>query len=105
MVAKLEQFQPLAGVNPVALGRRRKDLLEPRQFQIVDVEQSVAAGANQTIQRPCPAVVTLHRHRHLTAIPLLQPLDSFEKPIETFRSMDQVEFLQQLAARQTDRTL
>jgi hypothetical protein len=36
---------------------------------------------------------------------LLQPLDSFEKPIETFRSMDQVEFLQQLAARQTDRTL
>ena len=57
VIAKLEQLQRLGRVDPIALGGGRKDLLEARQLQIVDVEQLPAPGPDQAVEWPDVPVV------------------------------------------------
>ena len=103
MLAELEQFQTLARVDAIGLGRGRKNLLESGQLKIVDVEQPIAASANQRIQRPRPAVVAFHCNRYFTPMPLLETVDAFEESIESFLTMGQLEFLKQHSIRQAYR--
>jgi len=35
MILELKEFEPLARIDRVRLGRPREDLLEPRQFQVI----------------------------------------------------------------------
>jgi hypothetical protein len=60
MLAQLQQLQGLAGVDPIALGSRRKDFLEAGQLEIVDVEEQSASLRDQAVERPRVAAVALH---------------------------------------------
>jgi hypothetical protein len=52
MIAELEQLQGLAGIDAVALGRGRKDLLEAGELEVVDIKEPPAPRLDQAVQRP-----------------------------------------------------
>ncbi len=54
VIAELEQFEGLDGVDRIALGGGGKDLLEARQLQIVDVEEPPAPGLGPGCPRAGP---------------------------------------------------
>ena len=102
VIAELEQFQGLAGVDAVALGRGRKDLLEARQLQIVDIEQPPTPGSDQAVERPDMAVVAFHGDGNRIGMALGVPFDPREEILESRRRMRDLEFLEQAAVRQPD---
>ncbi len=102
VIAELEQLQGLAAIDAVALGRGRKDLLEARQLQIVDVEQPPAPHPDQGIERPDVAIVAFHGDGYRIGVALGVPLDTGEEIPESRRRMRDLEFLEQAAVRQPD---
>ncbi len=102
VIAELKQFQVLGGVDPIALGGGRKDLLEARQLQIVDVEELPAPRPDQGIQRPDVAVGAFHGDGNRIGMALDVSLDPGEEIPESRRRMRDLEFLEQAAVRQTD---
>ncbi len=102
VIAELEQLQGLGRVDAVALGRGRKDLLEARQLQVVDIEQAPAPRFDQTVERPDVAIVAFHGDGNRIGMALGVPLDAGEEIPESRRRMRDLEFLEQTAVRETD---
>ena len=75
VIAELEQLQGLGRVDPIALGGGRKDLLEARQLQVVDIEQPPAPRLDQAVERPDVAVVAFHGDGNRIGMALGVPLD------------------------------
>ena len=102
MIAELEQLQGLGRVDPVALGGGRKNLLEARQLQVVDIEQPPAPRLDQAVERPDVAVVAFHGDGNWIGMALGVPLDAGEEIPESRRRMRDLEFLKQTAVGETD---
>ncbi len=83
MIAELKQFQVLAGIDPIALGGGRKDLLEAGQLQVVDVEEPPAPRPDQAIERPDVAIVAFHGDGDRIGMALGVPLDAGKEILET----------------------
>lgn len=102
VIAELEQLQGLSGVDAIALGAGRKDLLEARQLQIVDIEELPTPGSDQAVERPDVAVVAFHGDGNRIGMVLGVPLDGCEEIPEPLCGMRDLEFLKQAAVRQPD---
>jgi len=75
VIAELEQLQRLGRVDPITLGGGRKDLLEARQLQIVDIEEPPAPRLDQAVERPDVAIVAFHGDGNRIGMALGVPFD------------------------------
>ncbi len=75
VIAELEQLQGFGRVDPVALGRGRKNLLEAGKLQVVDIEEPPAPRLDQAVERPDVAVVAFHGDGNWIGVALGVPFD------------------------------
>jgi hypothetical protein len=102
VILELEQLQGLAGVDPIVLSGGRKDLLEARQLQIVDIEELPAPRSDQAVERPDVAVVAFHGDGYRIGVALGVPLDPRKEIPESRCRMRDFEFLEQAPVREPD---
>jgi len=102
MIAQLKELQGLSGIDPVILGRCRKDLLEARQLQIVDIEELPTPGLDQAVQRSDMAVIAFHSHGNPCRMVLSRGLDTSKEVLKARRRMGDFKLLEQPAIRQPD---
>lgn len=68
-----------------------KDLLESRQLDVVHVQKLVVTLLDHSVERPRPAIQTLHRHHDRQTVPSC--LDTLEEKLEARLVVRDVKFL------------
>jgi hypothetical protein len=81
-LAQVHQLEDLARVDFVRLCRCGEDLFEPRQLDVVDIQQLVPTLLDHPIERPRPSAECFHRHHDRQIEPLSHCLDAAEESCE-----------------------
>jgi hypothetical protein len=102
LLAQGEELQPLAGVDGIALGRAREDLLEAGELQVVDVEQAPTSGQHLLVQGTSVAIVALHGHRDRQDAPFRVGLHLPEEGRKALWRVVEVKLARQELARDAD---